>query len=73
MPQFEIFSNASDAPSIIRARNVRTAVVSFFSLADSDQIEITDAGTLDGWESVAVNGTLKGKVRLFHRMKFRRD
>ena len=73
MPQFEIHDAKTNDTSVVRARNKRSAVVSFYSLKEDEEVVFVDAGKLDGWESVVVNGSNFGTVRHFHRMKFRRD
>jgi len=77
MPQYEFKPDRSgNSVSVIRARSARDAVRAELGLPSDAVVEVVGADDLTelrGWQHVVVDGKDSGSIRLFQRMKFRRQ
>ena len=78
MPQFELKDlGPKKINAIVRARTPEQAVRQVLNLDENLQVVIKenseDFARFRGWSTVYLNENALGHIRLFHRMKFRRD
>ncbi len=71
MPQFEL-ERGSEVLQV-RGRTIEDALIRALRVPEATPIEIEEEEDLHGWRRVRLHGELQGRVRPFHRMRFRRD
>lgn len=71
MPQFELENESGLRP--MRGRTMEDALIRALHLPEDTPIEIEEQSDLHGWRKIQIQGKPAGRIRLFHRMRFRRD
>lgn len=71
MPQFELETESGLRQ--MRGRTMEDALIRTLQLPENAPIEIEEQSDLQGWRRIQIHGEPAGRIRLFHRMRFRRD
>lgn len=71
MPQFEL--EREEGLIQVRGRSIEDALLRALQVAETASVVIDPTSDLHGWRRVSIDGEPAGRIRPFHRMRFRRD